>query len=57
MFQYEAHQLRSAELVRRADHERLVNQAVRARREAVQEAAAEHSDTGRLLRHRFTRAA
>ncbi|MHC5906020.1 hypothetical protein ACVNF4_19255 [Streptomyces sp. S6] len=56
MFQFEAHQLRSAELVRRADYERLVNEAVRARREGVQDAA-EHSDTGRLLRHRFTRAA
>jgi hypothetical protein len=56
MFQYEAHQLRSAELLRRADHERLVNEAVHARREGEREAA-EHSDTGRPLRHRFTRAA
>ncbi|QNP70016.1 hypothetical protein IAG44_11525 [Streptomyces roseirectus] len=56
MFQYETHQLRSAELIRRADHERLVNEATRARRETEQDATA-HSHTGRPLRHRFTRAA
>ncbi|MET8974119.1 hypothetical protein ABZX85_00730 [Streptomyces sp. NPDC004539] len=52
MFQFEAHQLRSAELIRRADHERLVKEAVHARREAEKD-----SDTGRPLRHRFTWAA
>ncbi|WP_416973136.1 hypothetical protein [Streptomyces sp. 4F14] len=52
MFQFESHQLRSAELIRRADHERLVNEAARARKDAEKT-----SDTKQLQRHRFTRAA
>ncbi|MGJ5891468.1 hypothetical protein ACSCBZ_05940 [Streptomyces niveiscabiei] len=52
MFQYESHQLRSAELIRRANHERLVNEAVRARK-----SAAGASDTKQPQRHWFTRAA
>ncbi|MFF8944793.1 hypothetical protein ACF1A5_21475 [Streptomyces sp. NPDC014864] len=61
MFDYELHQLRSADLRRRAEHERLVRAALRggrtARRPAGPETSEAESHTGRSRRHRFTRAA
>ncbi|AQS67404.1 hypothetical protein [Streptomyces pactum] len=61
MFEYEIQQTRTAELIRRADEERLAREAVRARRAARREAAkgtAEaESHSFRYRRHRFTRAA
>ena len=61
MYEYEFHHLRSADLIRRAEHERLVREALRARREATErsaESAAEkESHTSRLRRHRHPRAA
>jgi hypothetical protein len=42
MFEYEIHQLRSAELIRRADHERLAREAVR--RGRADRAEAERAD-------------
>ncbi|MFJ8112204.1 hypothetical protein [Streptomyces sp. NPDC096132] len=61
MHEYEL-QARSAELLRRAEQERLAREAVRsrraARREAAERAAAEsESHTGRLRRFRFARPA
>ncbi|MFF3940013.1 hypothetical protein [Streptomyces phaeofaciens] len=38
MYEYEVHQARSAELLRRAEHERLAREAVRGRRAARREA-------------------
>ncbi len=61
MFMYEFHELRSSELRRQAEQERLARSVLRhrrsARRDASQEApeAEAHSDGPR--RHRFTRAA
>ncbi|MEU4659260.1 hypothetical protein AB0G32_35910 [Streptomyces sp. NPDC023723] len=59
--QYEIHQYRHADLVRRAAHARLVRAALRARRAerlaARWSAAGAGSDPGRLRRHRFARAA
>ncbi|MFI6012859.1 hypothetical protein ACIBAG_29280 [Streptomyces sp. NPDC051243] len=65
MYEYELHRIRSAELIRQAEHERLARAAVRARREARREAV-EHSaegaaeteaHTSRRRRHRYPRAA
>ncbi|WP_406006618.1 hypothetical protein OG440_10755 [Streptomyces sp. NBC_00637] len=63
MYEYELHQARSAELQRRADHERLAREVVRsrrvARREAAERAAAERavggagSESHTHLRHRL----
>ncbi|MCX4765180.1 hypothetical protein OG562_30235 [Streptomyces sp. NBC_01275] len=39
MYEYELQQARSAELIRRAEHERLAREAVRTRRAARREAA------------------
>ncbi|CCK27277.1 hypothetical protein BN159_2898 [Streptomyces davaonensis JCM 4913] len=39
MFEYELHHLRSADLIREADNERLAREAVRSRRAARREAA------------------
>jgi hypothetical protein len=53
MFEYELQQMRSSELIRRADHARLVREAARARRAARHEAggdSAEHESHSRLFR-------
>ncbi len=60
---YELHHLRSAELIRQAEHERLVREAARVRR-AARRAAAKRSEgtgqaeahTSRFWRHRHARA-
>ncbi|MFF3329896.1 hypothetical protein ACFYWX_10095 [Streptomyces sp. NPDC002888] len=61
MYEYDLQQFRSAELIRRAEHERQVREAVRSRRAARREAAehaAEHdSHTGRPRRPWFARVA
>ncbi|MET9828363.1 hypothetical protein ABZ078_03460 [Streptomyces sp. NPDC006385] len=65
MCEYEFHHFRSAELIRRAEHERLVREAVRVRRAARREAAQRSAEgageaeahTSRLRRHRHARAA
>ncbi|MDF2271723.1 hypothetical protein P2Q00_40810 [Streptomyces coacervatus] len=61
MYEYEISQFRSAELIRRAEHERLAREAVRgrraARREAASRAAEEESHSPRLRRLRSARAA
>ncbi|MEU6374610.1 hypothetical protein [Streptomyces sp. NPDC046909] len=61
MYEYEISQLRSAELIRQADNERLAREAVRSRRAARREAARREAEseahTGRLRRHRFPRTA
>jgi hypothetical protein len=61
MYEYELQQMRTADLIRRADHERLVREAARARRAARREAgegSAEHESHSRGLRRtRSTRAA
>ncbi|AVH56330.1 MULTISPECIES: hypothetical protein [Streptomyces] len=65
MFQYELHQIRSAELIRQAENHRLVREALRARRAARRAAArasAAHDmegrgHTDRPRRHWFARAA
>ncbi|MFD4575974.1 hypothetical protein ACFWNK_17130 [Streptomyces sp. NPDC058417] len=66
MYEYEMQQARSADLIRRADEERLAREAVRLRREARREAAARAdratapesgSHTRFLRRHRSARTA
>ncbi|MFJ3338591.1 hypothetical protein [Streptomyces sp. NPDC086766] len=61
MFDYELHQLRSADLRRRAAHERLVRAVLRGgragRRPAGPETPEAESHTEHPRRHRFTRAA
>ncbi|GAB2875596.1 hypothetical protein GCM10027074_49380 [Streptomyces deserti] len=61
MYAYEFQQSRSADLIRRAEHQRLVREAVRARRAARREAARRTSEadshTRRSRRHWFARAA
>ncbi|WP_329270560.1 hypothetical protein [Streptomyces sp. NBC_01451] len=61
MFEYELHQIRSAELRREAADERRAREAVRgaraARREAAGRAAEGEVHTDRTRRHWFTRAA
>lgn len=63
MYGYELHHIRSAELIRRAEHERLVREVVRGRRaarrqeRATRAASESESDTSRLHRHRPPRAA
>ncbi|MGI5378396.1 hypothetical protein ACQEV2_29930 [Streptomyces sp. CA-251387] len=65
MYDYEFHHLRSADLIRRAEHERLVREALRARRAARREAtersaegaAEKEAHTSRHRRHRHPRAA
>ncbi|MGW4870945.1 hypothetical protein [Streptomyces chartreusis] len=63
MYGYELHHIRSAELIRRAEHERLVREVVRGRRaarrqeRATQAAEESESHTSRLRRHRSPRAA
>ncbi len=53
MYEYELQQLRTNDLIRRADHERLVREAARARRAARHEAgqdSAEHESHSRRFR-------
>lgn len=61
VFHYELHQLRSAELGRIAEHDRLVREVLRARRAARRSAGGRTAEaephTHRPHRHRFTRAA
>lgn len=61
MFQYEIAQLRFDDLLRQAEHERLVRETVRSRRAARREAARHDAEgeahTSRPRRHRFLRAA
>ncbi|MEV6533291.1 hypothetical protein ACGFWD_29895 [Streptomyces sp. NPDC048448] len=66
MFEYELHQIRSAELIREAQNHRLAQEALRGRRADRRRTAARESgrnDTEgrahspRPRRHRFTRAA
>ncbi|MFE2061735.1 MULTISPECIES: hypothetical protein [unclassified Streptomyces] len=63
MFEYELHQIRSADLRREAADARLVREAVRTRRAARREeaarkaAAAEETHTGRRGRRRLPRTA
>jgi hypothetical protein len=61
MFEYELQKIRTAELIRRADHERLVREAARARRTARKEAAGQAAGADdhshRFGRYRFTPAA
>ncbi|MET9395451.1 hypothetical protein ABZY20_34390 [Streptomyces sp. NPDC006624] len=57
MFAYELQQMRTADLIRRADHERRVREAVRARRASAHDSAEHESHTRRFRRSRFTRAA
>lgn len=56
---YEISQYRSADLIRQAQHERLVRETLRgrraARREAAERTAETESHTGRPRRHRFPR--
>ncbi|MFF3000435.1 hypothetical protein ACFVTC_38725 [Streptomyces sp. NPDC057950] len=66
MFEYELHQIRSAELIREAQNHRLAREALRGRRADRRRTAAresggndteERSYSPRPRRHRFTRAA
>ncbi|MFF0159729.1 hypothetical protein ACFYRY_19665 [Streptomyces sp. NPDC005263] len=61
MYEYELQQLRSAELIHRADQERLARRAVlgdrAARRETARRAAETDPHTGHPRRHRFARTA
>ncbi|GAP51948.1 hypothetical protein [Streptomyces azureus] len=61
MYEYEFQQLRAADLIRRAGHERQVREVARARRAArrgAAESSAEHeSHSHRLRRPRSARAA
>ncbi|MFB7933601.1 MULTISPECIES: hypothetical protein [Streptomyces] len=57
MFEYELQQLRTADLISRAEHQRLVREAARARREAAENSAEHESHTRGLRRTRSTRAA
>ncbi|MES5817219.1 hypothetical protein [Streptomyces sp. RG80] len=61
MYEYELSQLRSAELLRQAENERLAREAVRGRRAARREAVRQEAESGvhtdRPRRLRFLRAA
>ncbi|MEU3249399.1 hypothetical protein [Streptomyces sp. NPDC006997] len=57
MHEYDLHQLRATELLRRAEQERLARQVLRARRDAVPSTAESESHTGRARRLRFPRTA
>ncbi|MEU5899321.1 MULTISPECIES: hypothetical protein [Streptomyces] len=59
MFEYEMHQMRAAELVRRADHQRLVGEARKSRATARRSARdeAEGPVSTPLRKIRFMRAA
>jgi hypothetical protein len=59
MYGYDLHHIRSAELIRRAEHERLVREAVRARRAERRSAESREAEThtSRFRRHRVPRTA
>ncbi|WP_406413810.1 hypothetical protein [Streptomyces sp. NBC_01614] len=60
MHEYELHHIRSADLIREAEHERMVREAIRVRRAArrsTRGAAEAESHTSRLRRLRHPRAA
>jgi hypothetical protein len=61
MYEYEIQQYRSADLIRRAEHQRQIRAALRARRAArrttTQDATGPEEHTHRSRRHRYTRAA
>ncbi|MFE6286765.1 hypothetical protein [Streptomyces sp. NPDC057877] len=61
MHEYDLHHLRAAELLRRAEQERLAREVIRGRRalrrEALRRTAESESHTGRTRRLRFPRAA
>ncbi|MEY9994510.1 hypothetical protein ABIE67_006542 [Streptomyces sp. V4I8] len=59
MSEYELHHLRSADLIRQAEHERLVREAIRGRRaqRSAEGAAKKEVHTSWLRRHRHPRAA
>ncbi|QOV35371.1 hypothetical protein IM697_35750 [Streptomyces ferrugineus] len=62
MYDYAFHHIRSADLIRQAEHERLVREAVRVRRAARRERSAEGTEDApaqrsRLRRNRHPRAA
>ncbi|MFV0133493.1 hypothetical protein ACLGIH_09695 [Streptomyces sp. HMX87] len=61
MYEYELHKARSADLIRRAEQERLAREVVRAaraaRRAAAQDTAESENHRARTRRHRFPRAA
>ncbi|MFJ8280232.1 hypothetical protein ACIRA2_23480 [Streptomyces griseoviridis] len=53
MFEYQAHRQRSADLIRRAEQERLARQLIRTRR-AARRTAAEHSEHAEHAEHAET---
>ncbi|KAA0942732.1 hypothetical protein [Streptomyces apricus] len=57
MFEYEIQQIRSAEMIRDADHFRMAREAVRSRRAARREAARSRRDDteGQVNGHRHRR--
>ncbi|MFE5817137.1 hypothetical protein [Streptomyces sp. NPDC056479] len=65
MHEYELHHILSADLIRRAEHERLVREALRVRRAERREASKRSAENGaepethrsRFRRHRHPRAA
>jgi hypothetical protein len=58
MFEYALHQLRHDDLLRRAEHERQVRQALRLRRTTRRDAAPHNTEAeSHTWRHRFPRAA
>ena len=57
MYEYELQQMRTSDLIRRADHERLVREAARARSEADQDSAEHESHSRRFRRLRSARTA
>ncbi|MDG9718788.1 hypothetical protein [Streptomyces sp. DH24] len=61
MYEYELQQYRSADLIRRAEHQRRIHTALlarrAARRTAAQDAAGPEDHTHRSRRPRYTRAA
>lgn len=60
MFEYELHHMRSADMIREAEHERMVREAIRIRRAAkrsTKDATEAESHTFRLRRHRHARTA
>jgi hypothetical protein len=55
MYEYEISQIRSAELIRKAEHERLAREAVRGRRAARREARRATEEESHSLRSRRLR--
>ncbi|MFF4255996.1 hypothetical protein ACFY1L_32790 [Streptomyces sp. NPDC001663] len=55
MYEYEISQIRSAELIRQAESERLAREALRGRRAARREAAVRRADEDESHTHRLRR--